>query len=129
MHGPLPVPTEVDRPFWEAGRDGVLRMQRCQPCGHLFFPPGRRCVACGSPELSWTALSGRGTIWSWIVMHKQYFAKLPPPYVVVRVKLEEGPCLLTNLVDLRGREPAIGAALRVVFEPAGELYLPQFTFA
>jgi uncharacterized OB-fold protein len=104
-------------------------MQRCEPCGHLFFPPGRRCVACGSPELRWTALCGRGTIWSWIVMHKQYFGGMPPPYVVVRVKLEEGPCLLTNLVDPRGREPAIGAALRVTFEHAGDIYLPQFTFA
>jgi uncharacterized OB-fold protein len=129
MHGPLPVPTRVDRPFWESGRDGVLRLQRCTPCGHLFFPPGRRCVACGSRELEWTALSGRGTLWSWVVFHKQYFDDLPPPYVVVRVKLEEGPFLMTNLVDTRGREPEIGAALRVVFEPAGRLYLPQFTFA
>ena len=36
---------------------------------------------------------------------------------------------MANLVDTHGREPTIGAALRVVFEPAGEIYLPQFTFA
>jgi len=126
MPGPLPIPTEVDRPYWEAGRDGVLRLQRCTPCGHLFFPPGRRCVACGSPELRWTDLSGRGAIWSWVVMHKQYFPEAPPPYVVVRVRLEEGPYLMTNLVESAGRLPEIGARVRVVFERAGEIYLPQF---
>jgi uncharacterized OB-fold protein len=128
MPGLLPIPTEVDRPFWEAGRDGVLRLQRCDSCGHIFFPPGRRCVACGSPELVWTEMSGKGEIWSWVVMHKQYFPDMPPPYVVLRVRLAEGPYLMTNLVDSGGREPEIGAKVRVVFQPAGDIVLPQFTF-
>jgi uncharacterized OB-fold protein len=129
-HGPAPQPTDLDRPYWESGRDGVLRLQRCISCGHVFFPPGRRCVSCGSPELAWSPMSGRGTIWSWTEIHKQYFPGMaPPPYVVVRVRLEEGPYLMTNMVCTPGRRPEIGAPVRVVFEPAGTLFLPQFAFA
>jgi uncharacterized OB-fold protein len=129
-HGPAPQPNDIDRAYWESGRDGVLRLQRCSACGHVFFPPGRRCVRCGSPQLEWSPMSGRGTIWSWTEMHKQYFPGMPPPpYVVVRVRLEEGPYLMTNMVGTQGRRPEIGARVRVVFEPAGDLFLPQFTFA
>jgi len=73
-------------------------------------------------------MSGRGAIWSFVVMHKQYFPDAPPPYVVLRVKLDEGPYLMTNLVGAEGRAPEVGAKVKVVFEKAGDIYLPQFTF-
>jgi uncharacterized OB-fold protein len=127
MSFPIPVPTDIDLPYWEAGRDGVLRMQRCAPHDHLVFPPGRRCPVCGDKDLRWTDLRGRGRIWSWVVFHKAFFEGAQTPYTVVRVKLDEGPFLIANLVDSDGREPAEGAPVRVVFEPAGDIYLPQFT--
>jgi uncharacterized OB-fold protein len=75
-------------------------------------------------------MSGRGVIWSWIEMHKAYFpGAMPPPYLVVRVQLEEGPYLLTNLLATADRRPAIGAPVRVMFEAVGEIFLPQFTYA
>lgn len=128
MSGPLPEPSRVDRAYWQSGRDGVLRLQRCDACDHLFFPPGIRCVACGSPDLVWTPVSGTGTIWSWVRFDRQYFPEMPAPYIVVRVTLDEGPMLMTNLVDAGDREPAIGDRVRVVFEPAGDIFLPQMTF-
>jgi uncharacterized OB-fold protein len=129
-HGPAPQPNDLDRPYWESGRDGVLRLQRCAGCGHVFFPPAHRCVRCGARDLIWSPMSGRGVIWSWTEMHRQYFPGCaPPPFVVVRVRLEEGPCLLTNLVGSGDRRPQIGAPVRVVFEPAGALFLPQFRLA
>ncbi len=75
-------------------------------------------------------MSGRGVIWSWTEIHKQYFPGMaPPPYVVVRVRLEEGPYLMANMVGTATRRPEIGAPVRVVFEQAGELFIPQFIFA
>jgi uncharacterized OB-fold protein len=127
MHGPLPVPTRLERPYYESGRDGKLRLQRCTACGHTYFPPNARCVACGSRDVRWTEMSGRGRIWSWVIFRKQYFEQMPTPYTVVRVQLEEGPYLITNLVDAAGREPAIDAPVRAVFQRIGDLYLPQFT--
>jgi uncharacterized OB-fold protein len=128
MPGYLPVPDQIDAPYWYAGRDGVLRLQRCV-CGHLNFPPGRRCHACGSKELTWEDMSGEAEIWSWVVMRKQYFADMKPPYTVIRVKLAEGPYIITNLVGAGDRAPKIGDKVRVTFEQAGDIYLPQFAFA
>jgi uncharacterized OB-fold protein len=126
-YGPPPQPNDLDRPYWESGRDGVLRLQRCAVCGQVFFPPGRRCVRCGAQDLIWSPMSGRGVIWSWTEMHRQYFSGCePPPFIVVRVRLAEGPYLLTNLVGCGDRRPQVGAPVRVVFEPAGALFLPQF---
>ena len=129
MHGPLPAPNQFDRPFFDSAREDLLRLPKCEACGHLFFPPAKRCPACGGMKLVWTVLSGRGRLWSWVVFHRQYFADMPPPYTVVRVQLEEGPYLLGNLVDTNGREPFKDAPMRVVFKPTGELVLPHFTFA
>lgn len=128
MSGPLPTPSRIDRTYWESGRDGLLRLQQCTACDHLFFPAGVRCVACGSPELKWAPVSGKGTIWSWVRFDKQYFAELPPPYIVLRVELDEGPMLMTNLVEAGDRSPQIGDRVRVVFEEAGDIFLPQMTF-
>lgn len=127
MPGVLPEPSRIDRPYWNAAREGVLKLQRCEGCGHLLFPPAARCPKCASSELRWVPLSGRGTIWSWVVFHRRYFPDQPPPYTVVRVKLEEGPAIITNLVDIGDREITMNAPVKVVFQPAGGLVLPQFT--
>ena len=128
MHGLLPVPDSVDRSYWQSGRTGVLSLQQCKTCRKVLFPPGRRCPDCASADLAWIALSGRGTIWSWVVFHRKYFPEMPPPYTVVRVQLAEGPFLITNLVDADERTPSIGAPVRVVFKQTGGLFLPQFRF-
>lgn len=89
-----------------------------------LVPSSRRCPRCAGGALGWEDLSGRGRIWSWVVFHRQYFPEMPPPYTVVRVRLEEGPLILANL--LRG-QPAIDAPVRAVFEETGRgLVLPQF---
>jgi uncharacterized OB-fold protein len=130
MTGIIPAPLDFERPYWESGRDGVLRLPRCAPDGHLFFPPGRRCPVCGSREIHWIPMSGKGKIWSFVVFHRQYFKNMPPPYTAVRVQLAEGPFIITNLVDAGDRKPEIGDDVRVVFEEAAEHgFLPQFTFA
>ena len=128
MTGPLPVPTEMDRPYWDGAAVGRLRMQSCVSCQQVFFPPGRRCRHCGSAETQWRDLSGRGRIWSWVTFQRRYFPDMPPPYIVVRVRLDEGPFLTTNLVETGGRPPAIDDPVRIVFQDAGGLVLPQFTF-
>jgi uncharacterized OB-fold protein len=129
MAVPLPDPTDVERPYWEAGREGVLRMQRCPPCEKPFFPPANRCPACGSTDIHWVDLSGRGKIWSWVVFHRAFFPAVPIPYTTVRVQLDEGPFLITNLVEEDGREPTGGAPVHVVFQASGDLFLPQFALS
>jgi hypothetical protein len=96
------------------------------------------CPACRSLRHEWMALSGRGTIWSFVVAHPPLlpaYAELAP-YNVVTVALEEDPSLrlVGNLVaspegPINEVDPAtirIGAPVRVVFQPVGDVFLPRW---
>jgi hypothetical protein len=128
--GPLPVPTPETRPFWDGVRRHELLLQRCRPCGEHFFYPRAVCPKCLSADLEWRAVSGRGTLHTFTVVHRGARGfPIGPPYVIAIVALDEGPRLMTNLV---GIEPdpariAIGMPVEVVFEDVTpEVTLPHF---
>ena len=78
---PLPEPDEDSRPFWEGCARDELLMQRCASCRRFRFYPRPMCPSCRSFESTWEKMSGRGTIYSWIVAHKPVmpaFADLVP---------------------------------------------------
>ncbi len=92
---PLPRPTEDSAPYWDAAQRGELRMQRCSDCGHTRFPPSLLCARCLSERHEWAPLSGRGTVFSWIIVHQSQHPAFnaDTPYNVTIVELEEGPRL------------------------------------
>jgi uncharacterized protein len=91
-----------DLPMWASMKAGKLQLQRCDPCGHFRYPPAPVCPQCLSARATWTAVSGKGTVLSWVVFHKKYFDDHVPPYNSVAVQLEEGPIIVTQL---QGPEP------------------------
>jgi uncharacterized OB-fold protein len=126
---PLPRPTEDSAPYWEAARQGELRMQRCSDCGHIRFPPSLLCARCLSDRCEWTRLSGRGRVFSWIVVHQSQHPAFnaDAPYNVVIVELEEGPRLHSTLVDCSTERIAIDMPVEVVFDRINdEITLPKF---
>lgn len=140
MSDPLhPPPDACSAPFFEGCRAGELRMQQCSGTGRLIFPPRPMSPFAPHAPPRWTRVSGRGTIWSFIVPHPPL---LPPfseqaPYNVILVALEEDPSvrLAGNLVARPGGgigevDPAtirIGARVRAVFECIDEsLTLPRW---
>lgn len=139
----LPLGDEESEGFWEGTAAGELRIQECGACRVLRFPPRVMCPECQSTERSWRAVSGRGTIWSFVVVHPPVLPAYAPfvPFPVVTVTLAEKPCLrlVGNLVTgpggaINGVDPAtieIGEPVRVVFtaqsRPDGtDVYLPQW---
>jgi hypothetical protein len=97
---PRPVPTRLTEPFWEGTRRGVLLIQRCRACGHWRWTPKLACPQCWSEDTEWAEASGRGTIYSYTVVHRPVDpAQFTAPYVLAVVELDEGPKLLTNIVD------------------------------
>lgn len=98
-----PVMTLYDLPMWEAIARESMELQACDDCSAFRYPPGPSCPHCLSMRASWRAVSGRGTILSWVVFHRQYFDDFPPPYNAIAVKLDEGPIVVSNLV---GTEPS-----------------------
>jgi len=126
---PLPRPTEDSAPYWEAAGRGQLRMQKCGSCGLFRFPPSILCASCLSGEAEWVKLSGRGTVFSWIVIHQSQHPAFnaDTPYNVAIVELEEGPRLHTNIVECANDDIHIGMPVEVVFDKvSGDTTLPKF---
>ena len=115
---PLPRIDANGRPFWEAARRHELRLPKCDACGRLRVTFEPWCPRCGADASTWTALSGRGTVWSHCTFHRAYFESFAPelPYGVALVELEEGPRLVTNVIGLPREQVRIGLAVEAVFE-------------
>lgn len=124
---PLPQPTALSRPFWDGTRDGVLRFQRCGACGAAVFIPQPVCPGCFGATLEWTASSGRGTVYSFSVVHRPPSPGFEVPYVVVIAELEEGWHMLSNLIGCPPGDVRTGMPIEVAFEAkSDEITLPCF---
>ena len=102
---PIAPPTVLglyDRPMWDSIRAGAMRLQQCNQCCTFRYPPGPTCGSCLSIDFEWQAISGKASIWSWVVFHRQYLKAYPTPYNVISIQLEEGPLMVSNL---EGPEP------------------------
>ena len=128
---PVPFPDDVTEEFWDSVRAHRLSIQRCAACRRFNHAPSLTCPACGSEDLAFEPVSGRGTVYSYTVLEDPPgpgFAELVP-LVVVIVELVEQPGLLL-VADLLGAGPEavrIGAAVAVDFEEISEdCVLPQF---
>ncbi len=126
MELPKPEVTEISRPFWDALRDGHLVFQRCD-CGSNWLPPRRECPVCLRSGATWQRASGNGRLLSWVVYHTAYHPafELRLPYHVALVQLDEGPRLLTQVVD--GHEALTGdARVQLKVEWEGDFALARF---
>ena len=101
MSFPLPEPTPLSQPYWDALRDGRLTYQRCRECGHAWLPPRAECPECLAAEWDWVQASGKGRVISWVIYHHAYHEAFKErlPYNVALVELDEGPRLITNIVN------------------------------
>jgi uncharacterized OB-fold protein len=125
---PLPVTDDpIDAGFWAAAADGVLAMQACGACGKRTFPPRPMCPACRSVDRVWEPMSGRGTIWSWVVAHPPLLPAFAPlaPYAVIAVALDEDPSLriVGNLVtDVHAPIDSVDPSSIVMGEPVRAVF-------
>ncbi|HBA33903.1 MAG TPA: DNA-binding protein [Gammaproteobacteria bacterium] len=118
-----PVVNDESKPYWEAAINGKLLVKKCNACGEAHHYPRTICPFCFSDDTIWTEASGRGTIYSYSVMRKATV-----PYVMAYVTLEEGPTMMTNIVECNVDALAIGQPVNVVFQDTGEgTALPMFT--
>lgn len=119
---PLPEPTDLTLPFWQAAKAGRLDLQYCTDCAGFQFYPRPCCVRCGSTALQWRTSAGLGRIYTYTINHRAanpYMAdKLP--YAVVVVQLDEGPRMMGNLINTPLSEITIGLRVRTVFEPVSD---------
>ncbi|WP_084265282.1 Zn-ribbon domain-containing OB-fold protein [Actinomadura macra] len=128
----LPTPQPVVNPdtekFWKAAAEGTFLGKRCDDCGEAIWYPRPICPFCHSMNTRWEAFTGRGVVYSYSVVHRAAGEwKGVTPYVLAYVELEEGPRVMTNIVDCDVEQVRIGDAVEVVFEDTGNgSALPRF---
>ena len=124
--------------FWQGTSRGELLVQACADCGQRRIPPRPMCFRCRSIQHRWDRLSGRGTIWSFVVPHPPLLPAYQElaPYNVITVALDEDPSLrlVGNLVarpdgpinEVDPKTIRIGEPVRVVFQPVEDVFLPRW---
>lgn len=129
MRFDLPTADAETEPFWEAARQARLLLRRCGGCGKAHFYPRRFCPSCWSADVEWETAGGGATLYTWSVVHSN---DLPPfrerlPYVAAVVDLDEGPRMMTNIVDCDPGALTIGMRLSVAFEErTDDITVPVF---
>jgi uncharacterized OB-fold protein len=128
---PVPVADELSQPIWDAAREHRLVVQRCAECGYYNHPPRPACDRCSAERLEFAPVSGRGTIFTFTVMHQPSVAGFEDevPYVNIVVELEEQPMLfmVANLPHAELDKIRIGRPVEVWFEQrAAGVVLAQF---
>ena len=125
----VPTPTPETRHFWDGAKRGKLVLQRCCACAAVYFPPRPFCPKCSSRSIEPFEASGRATLYSFVINHRPRPDWPQEPHSIAIVQLEEGPCMITNIVNVAQTPDALrlDQPLEVVFEPlSDEIYLPVF---
>ena len=117
------MPPPESEAFWKAASEGKFLVKRCTDCGRVHWYPRAICPFCFSDRTEWVAGSGKGTIYTYSVMRRA-----PEPYAIAYVTLEEGPTMMTNIVDCDLDSIRIGQKVKLVFKPTdGGPPMPMFT--
>jgi uncharacterized OB-fold protein len=103
------------RAFWQAAEQGQLLLNTCDDCKRPHWYPRAVCPLCGSTRLTWRAASGRGTLYAFSTARRA-----TPPYTLAYVQLDEGPTLMTNIVDCTPESLRIGMPVTVTFQRSDE---------
>lgn len=116
----LPPIDSTTRPFWDGAKRHELMVYKCLNCGKSYWP-AIHCAACDNPRMEWVKASGKGEVFSFTVIHQA-----PPnwsadiPYNVSWIKLNEGPVLISRMVECKNEDIHIGMPVEVVFEDITE---------
>ncbi|GAA3985419.1 OB-fold domain-containing protein [Comamonas faecalis] len=111
-----------DQRYFGALAEGRFEIPCCLSCARFHFYPRLCCPYCGSQELQWVAPSGHGTVYSVTIVRRA-----EGDYTVVLVDLDEGPRLMSRVVDMPVEQVRIGLAVRARIDAADEGPLLVFT--
>lgn len=117
---PLPKPTLDTAPFWKAAQAHRLVVQRCTQCGSFRFYPCAACNKCASTDFTWVETSGKGRVYSWIVVHRTVDPAWQgrTPFVSAIVEIAEQPGVLIPglLTEMAAKDVKAGLSVEVFFE-------------
>jgi uncharacterized OB-fold protein len=119
-----PVLNPGDEPYFAAAAEGKLLVKHCNACKQTHHYPRALCPFCWSTDVGWTNTTGTGTLYTFSVTRRG----TRTPYCIAYVTLDEGPTILTNIVDTDLDGVRIGQRVKVVFKQSdGGFLIPMFT--
>lgn len=127
---PVPVTTPETEEYWEGASEGVLRLKRCTDCGVTYHYPRALCPDCFSEATEWIESEGTGELYSFSIQENaRGWPDAALPLVLAYVELDEGPRVMTNVVDCDPHDLAIGDHVAVRFVPTEDpdVAVPVFT--
>ncbi|MEW5684943.1 MAG: Zn-ribbon domain-containing OB-fold protein [Pseudomonadota bacterium] len=108
-----PAVTLETKPFFDAAAEGRFLIKRCTACGEAHWYPRAMCPFCHSDQTVWEESPGEGVVYSFSIMRKSPSG----PYALAYVTLDEGPNMLTNIVDVAPGDLKIGQRVKVRLQP------------
>jgi uncharacterized OB-fold protein len=123
---PLPFPDTDTQEFWDGTKRRELLVQKCNN-GHLRYPPRPICPECFSQESKWEKMSGKGEVYTFIIVRVSPRPDWEVPYVLAVIKLNEGPRMVSNVIGIKPEDVKIGMKVEVVYDDVTEQFtLPKF---
>lgn len=125
---PLPRISPDTKMFWDGCTEHRLLLPTCTECDKPHLPPGPVCPFCFSDALEWRPSQGLGRISTFTVVHKAWFPSFAAdiPYNVVQVELDEGPRLVSSVLDVPPGGLSIGDRVKVTYRERDGMTLPYF---
>ena len=125
---PVSQPDELTEPFFAAGEEGRLLLATCAACGEVRLPTSPTCPTCLGEGFEWNEVSGRGTVYTFAIMHQRYHPAWEPdlPYNIAVVELDEGPRMPANIIGVANDEIVVGMPVEVAWEREGDAPVPRF---
>jgi uncharacterized OB-fold protein len=128
---PLPVPDPLTKTYWDSLKAHAMQLQKCGECGKFVFYPRAVCPHCGSRNLAWTPVSGRGKVYGFTISHQKNMPAFgaDAPYAIALIELEEGVRMMTNLVGVEPDPAQIKVGMDVVVQyddVTDAITLPKF---
>ncbi len=128
---PLPFPTADTQPFWDSVKQHAMQLPFCKSCNEFFYYPRAFCPKDFNWDIEYRPVSGKGTVYAFSICYRGqaegWWDKAP--YTVVTVQLDEGPRMISNLINVE-HDPAnikVGMPVKVTYsDVTAEMTLPHF---
>ena len=120
LERPAPVSNKLTKPFWDACNERRLVLQNCDACQRLHYPPTEKCGKCGSSNMVWKEVQGKGHIDVFFVIRdsrvKGFRSAQPVNFALVTLDEDPGVNFLSNLPGTQPGEVTPGAPVDLIFE-------------
>ena len=107
-----PAMNPGDEPYFQAAAEGKLLLKKCNDCGEHHHYPRALCPFCWSDKVEWVQAKGTAEIYTYSITRRGG----PVPYCIAYVTLDEGPRMMTNIVDCDLDSVKIGQRVKVTFK-------------